>query len=64
MYVIKRNKRLWIVNDNEDVYCLPDFLRNKLSSRKPLEDLAVALAATSIEDRILEIMKFETMLRE
>jgi hypothetical protein len=59
MRVVKRNKRLWI--DDEDgtpVYTPPNFIR--LQTRDPLQRLANALA---LGDYIGLVMKFETEAR-
>jgi hypothetical protein len=59
-YVVKRNKRLWIVHGNgasvQFVYTPPDFV--KLPSRSPLETLAKQMTACGRRD-IEMIARFE-----
>ena len=59
MRVVKRHKRLCIVDDQDQVvYTPPDFIR--LTSRAPLQRLAEALDARPYIDAVME---FETLCR-
>jgi hypothetical protein len=56
MQIIKRNKRLYIVDDNgDDVYSPPNFVH--IQSRKQLRTLAEAIVA---QGYIQAVMDFES----
>lgn len=60
---IKKNKRMIIIdNENNIVYSLPDFLRNKLKDRSQMINLANKFNEKGCVD-IFSIMEFESMLR-
>lgn len=59
--VKKYNKRLYIeiIETGELYYTPPDFIREKMNSRKKLVDLSDRLSYIPFRDWIDEIMKFE-----
>ena len=58
--VIKRNKRLYIINsEGEDYYSPPNFLRNRINRRQDLVDLCDKFNDTVESEHITLIMEFE-----
>lgn len=59
--VVKRNKRLFIekLENGEEAYTPPDFVRENIRNREGLQELAAAMCATNPAAHIKLIIEFE-----